>query len=105
LTAATEEAWKQQKEKLPAELGDDEKVAIETGLANGLRLRLFAGVETATRAFALPRLEAGDETTRRAFTAAIEKLESAVALLRVNLNESAVLEEFLLGSLRIWAKR
>jgi DNA polymerase III subunit delta' len=105
LTAATDEAWKQQKAKLPAELEDDEKVAIETGIANGLRLRLFAGIESATRTFALPRLETGDETTRRAFTAAVEKLEHAVGLLRVNLNESAVLEEFLLSSLRLWAKR
>lgn len=105
LDTATAETWKQQKEKLPADLGDDEQIAIETGIANGLRARLFAEIEHATRAFALPRLTAGDDPTRRAVVAAIEKLEHDVGLLRLNLNESAALEDFLLASLRIWAKR
>ena len=105
LEAATAEVWKQQKEKLPAELGDDEQVAIETGIANGLRARLFAEIEQATRTFALPRLTAGDEVTRRALTAAIDRLEHAVGLLRLNLNEAAALEDFLLSSLRLWSKR
>lgn len=105
LEAATTEIWNQQKEKLPAELSDDEQVAIETGIANGLRSRLFAEIEQATRGFALPRLTAGDETTRRSLAAAIDRLEHDVGLLRVNLNESAALEDFLLASLRIWTKR
>jgi DNA polymerase-3 subunit delta' len=105
LDFATAEVWKQQKEKLPPDLDDDEQVAIETGIANGLRARLFAEIEQATRTFALPRLTAGDETTRRAVVAAVEKLEHDVGLLRLNLNESAALEDFLLSSLRIWAKR
>ena len=105
LECATSEVWKQQKEKLPPDLADDEQVAIETGIANGLRARLFAEIEQATRTFALPRLTAGDETTRRALVAAIEKLEHDVSLLRLNLNEAAALENFLLSSLRIWAKR
>ena len=105
LDFATAEVWKRQKEKLPAELEDDEQVAIETGIANGLRARLFVEIELATRTFALPRLTAGDENTRRALVAAIEKLEHDVGLLRLNLNESAALEAFLLSSLRIWTKR
>lgn len=105
LDAATTETWKQQKEKLPAELDEDEEVAIETGIANGLRARLFVEIEQATRAFALDRLRENDGVTRRALAAAVEKLEHAVGLLRVNLNESAALEDFLLGSLRLWAKR
>jgi DNA polymerase III subunit delta' len=105
LDFATAEVWKQQKQKLPPDLGDDEQIAIETGIANGLRARLFAEVEQATRTFALPRLTAGDEPTRRALVAAIEKLEHDVGLLRLNLNESAALEDFLLCSLRIWTKR
>jgi DNA polymerase III subunit delta' len=105
LEAATGEVWKQQKEKLPADLGDDEQVAIETGIANGLRARLFAEIELATRTFALPRLTAGDEVTRRALTASIDRLEHAVGLLRLNLNEAAALEDFLLSSLRLWSKR
>src|SRR5262249_39954963 len=74
LEAATAEVWARQKEKLPPDLDDDEQVAIETGIANGLRSRLFAEIERATRAFALPRLTSGDETTRRAVTAAVDQL-------------------------------
>ena len=105
LDFATGEVWKQQKERLPADLADDEQVAIETGIANGLRARLFIEIEQATRAFALPRLQVNDAATNRALTAAIEKLEQAVGLLRLNLNESAALEEFMLTSLRLWTRR
>jgi DNA polymerase-3 subunit delta' len=105
LDFATDAVWKLQKEKLPPDLADDEQVAIETGIANGLRARLFAEIETATRTFALPGLIAGDEPTGRAFTAAIGKLEHNVGLLRLNLNEAAALEDFLLASLRLWTKR
>ncbi len=105
LDFATDVVWKQQKEKLPPDLDDNEQVAIETGIANGLRSRLFAEIEQATRAFALPRLIRGDEVTRRALTASIEKLEHNAGLLRLNLNESAALEDFLLSSLRLWTKR
>ena len=105
LDFATGEAWKLQKAKLPPDLDDDEQVAIETGISNGLRSRLFADIEHATRTFALARLRQGDEPTRRALTAAIDKLEHDVGLLRLNLNESAALEDFLLGSLRLWSVR
>ena len=105
LDAATDEAWKAQKGDLPSDLDDDERIAIETGLANGLRLKLFAGIEHATRDFALERISTGDESYRRAFTGAIDKLEHAVGLLRVNLNAQAALESFMLSSLRLWAAR
>ena len=105
LDFATAEVWKQQKEKLPADIKDDEVEAIETGIANGIRLRLFAEIETATRDFALPRLTAGNEPARRAFTASVDELEHAVGLLRLNLNESAALETYLLAALRLWARR
>ena len=105
LEVATDVVWKQQKEKLPPDLADDEQVAIETGIANGLRARLFAEIEQATRTYALPRLAAGDDTARRALIGAIEKLEHNAGLLRLNLNESAALEDFLLASLRLWTKR
>ena len=105
LDLATADVWAKQKESLPADLDQDEQVAIETGIANGLRARLFAEIEQATRAFAWPRLGRGDGTTRRAFIAAIDRLEHDVSLLRLNLNENAALEEFLLSSLRLWSKR
>ncbi|MBW7894960.1 MAG: DNA polymerase III subunit gamma/tau [Opitutaceae bacterium] len=105
LAAATDEIWKQEKTGLPPELTPDEQVAIETGIANGIRARLFAGIEHATRGFAVDRLRRRDATCSAAFVRAIRRLEHDVGLLRLNLNEAAALEDFLLGSLRIWARR
>ena len=105
LAAATDTIWKAQKAKLPEDLDDDEQVAIETGIANGIRQKLFVELEYTTRAFAQERLLAGDDSVRRSLTAAIEKLEHTAGLLRLNLNESAAFEDFLLASLRLWAKR
>ncbi len=105
LDAATDEIWKQQKEKLPEDISDEEKAAIETGIANGLRSRLFAEIEQVTRAFAVPRLNATEVAPRTAFVTAIEKLEHNVGLLRLNLNEAAALEDFLLSSMRLWVRR
>ncbi|MBL9204720.1 MAG: DNA polymerase III subunit gamma/tau [Opitutaceae bacterium] len=105
LDFATGEEWKRQKSTLPPELEEDEQVAIETGIANGLRTRLFAEIAAATRSYAWPLLQAGDEASRRALIASVDRLEHAVGLLRVNLNESAALEHFLLSSLRLWSRR
>jgi DNA polymerase-3 subunit delta' len=106
LAAATDQAWKQQKEKLPADIDDDEQAAIETGITNGIRLKLFAEIEHATRNYALSALLADNpEHTRRALVAAIGQLEHDTGLLRLNLNEAAALENFLLSSLRLWSKR
>ncbi|QYM77758.1 DNA polymerase III subunit gamma/tau [Horticoccus luteus] len=111
LEAATTEAWEIEKQRLPADLEEAEQIAIETGLTNGLRLRLFAEIATATSAFALPQLadpatsEPERATLRRALGHAIDRLERDTGLLRLNLNELAALEDFLLSSLRIWAKR
>jgi DNA polymerase-3 subunit delta' len=105
LDFATTEIWKKQKTTLAAELTDDEEEAMEVGIANGLRARLFADIERATRDFALPALNKNHESTRRALTGSIDKLEHVVGLLRLNLNESAALEDFLLSSLRLWTAR
>lgn len=105
LAALTAEKLREQKETIPEDLDDEEAIAIETGVANGLRLKLFTEIEQATRDCALPRLQADGDSARRAFIAAVEKLEHATGLLRLNLSESAVLEDFLLASLRIWTKR
>ena len=105
LEAATAEAWAVEKTKLPADIVEDEQVAIETGLANGLRSRIFSELEHATRGFALPRLKAGDPVIRNALVGAVHQLELDVGLLRLNLNEAAALEHFLLSSLRLWTKR
>lgn len=105
LDAATAAAWEVEKARLPADIEEDEQVAIETGLTNGLRARIFVELERATREFALPRLKGGDAATRTALIGAIAQLEHDVGLLRLNLNEAAALEHFLLSSLRLWTKR
>lgn len=104
LDAATAKAWEALKPTLPEDLEEEEQVAIETGLANSLRARLFADVELATRAHARGQLEAGRAAARRPFAAAIEDLEHMTRLFRLNLNESAALEAFLLQSLRLWSQ-
>lgn len=105
VVGATAEIWKAQEGKLPADLDAEEQVAIEIGIANGIRQKLFAEIEHATITFARPRLAAGDGAVRRALTAAVGELERCNRLLRLNLSESAALEEFLLTSLRLWSKR
>jgi len=105
LEFATADIWKKQKAAITVELTNDEEEAMEVGISNGLRARLFADIERATRDFALPALRKNTDTARRALTGAIEKLEHDVGLLRLNLNESAALEDFLLSSLRLWAAR
>ncbi len=105
LEKATETAWEAQKAALPEDLEDDEKVAIEAGLSNGLRARLFADIERATRSFSLPYLERGDAGIRRPLAATIDALEHSFGLLSLNLNESTALEDFLLSTLRVWTRR
>jgi DNA polymerase-3 subunit delta' len=105
LDKATDEAWALQKSSLPADVDEDQQIAIEIGLANGLRARFLADIEESTRIHARSKLEAGDELARRAFTAVIKRLEHGAGLLRVNFNESAALEDFLLASFRLWSGR
>ncbi len=92
------------KESLPEGLEDEELAAIEAEVSVGLRLRMFAGIEAATSAHCRQLLAAGD-AAGRLLAASTASLERAAGLLRVNLNESAALEDFLLASLRIWARR
>jgi len=105
LAGATTEIWNAQKGNLPPDLPEEEQIAIETGIANGIRQRLFTEIEQATLDFARPRLAARDGAVRRALTAAVAELERCSSLLRLNLGESAALEAFLLTSLRLWTRR
>jgi DNA polymerase III subunit delta' len=105
LAGAAEEVWNAQKGNLPPDLDAEEQIAIETGITNGIRLRLFTEIEQATLDFARPRLVGRDGAVRRALAAAVTELERYTSLLRVNLSESAALEAFLLTSLRLWTRR
>jgi DNA polymerase-3 subunit delta' len=102
---ATTQIWNAQKVNLPPDLAEEEQVAIETGIANGIRQKMFTEIEQATLNFARPRLATSDGVVRRALADAVAELERCNSLLRVNLSESAALEEFLLTSLRVWTKR
>ncbi len=106
LEFATADLWKKEKARLPEDIKEDEREAIETGLSKGLRARLFTDIEHTTTAFARNALLTnGDTTMRRSITDAIAQLEHQITLLNVNLDESAALESFLLQSLRIWTRR
>lgn len=105
LAGATAEIWNAQKKNLPPDLPEEEQVAIETGIANGIRQRLFIEIEQATLDFAHPRLLDNDGAVRRALAGSVAELERCNSLLRVNLGESAALEAFLLTSLRLWSRR
>jgi DNA polymerase III subunit delta' len=93
------------KAALPEGLEDEELIAIEAEISVGLRLRMFAGIEEATRAHTLTILGSGEREAGRNFSDSVGSLERAAGLLRVNLTESAALEDFLLASLRIWTRR
>jgi DNA polymerase-3 subunit delta' len=101
--ASTEGA--RRKAALPEGLEDEELIAIEAEISVGLRLRMFAGIEEATRVHTLSVLGSGEREAGRNFSDSVASLERAAGLLRVNLNESAALEDFLLASLRIWTRR
>ncbi len=93
------------RESLPEGLEDEEIAAIEAEIAVGLKTRMFAEIEGATRSHSLELLGAGEGAVRRPFAASADSLERSGRLMRVNLNESAALEDFLLASLRIWTRR
>ena len=105
LDKASEAEGVRRKEGVAQALDDDEIAALEAEISVGLRLRMFAGIEEATSAHARELLEAGDAGARRPLAAAVDSLERSAGLLRVNLNDAAALEDFLLASLRIWTRR
>lgn len=106
LESATDGLWAAQKKTLPAELTDEEAEAIETGISKGLRDRLFADLERATGEYAREILVTPAAASgARAFVETVRHLEHAAGLLRVNFNDTAALELFLLHTLRAWTRR
>jgi DNA polymerase-3 subunit delta' len=106
LETATDGLWAAQKVTLPEELTEDEAQAIETGLGKGLRDRLLADLERATGEYAREVLVTPAAASgARAFVETVRHLEHAAGLLRVNFNDTAALELFLLQTLRAWTRR
>ncbi len=105
LDRAAEAEGARRKAALPDGLEDDELAAVEAEVSVGLKLRMFAAVGEATREHAVTLIDGDDGSLRRSLCEAIAGLERAASLTRVNLNERAALEDFLLASLRIWTRR
>lgn len=95
-------AWKAKRETLPQGLEKDVREALEAGAKRGIRDRLFAEISTATRAFAIGggRLDA----SAMAFGNVTRELERLHRLFVYNLREEVALENFMLASLRFWAR-
>lgn len=106
LETATDTLWAEQKKSLPQDLSDEEQDAIETGLSKGLRDRLYADLERATGAYARELLVTPEAPVgARAFAESVKHLEHSAGLLRVNFNDTAALELYLLKALRAWTKK
>ncbi len=86
-------------------LDDEEKAAFEAGQQKGIRARLFAEIEEATRAYAKDRIHQGDTRTSLSLRKSVEALEKSALIHNVyNLREDTCLEYFLLASMRLWAR-
>lgn len=103
LQNVSDEAWQEEKARLPESMDEDETAAHEVGLRKGIRNRLFAEIELTTRQFAID-LSHERPYPSLAFSQAVEELESLSGLLEVNLKEEVALEHFLLRSLRVWSQ-
>ena len=104
LARATDGAWEGRKEQVPEGLEDEEVDAIKAGLSVGLRARVLAEIALATREHAREALLAGTEGAARDLVSSLAVLEHDAGLLRFNMNELAVLEDFLLAVLRHWGR-
>jgi DNA polymerase-3 subunit delta' len=90
---------------LPEGLDDDVLAAIEAEVSVGLR----TGCSPGSRSRRGPTRASSPRPGRRRAAASsrprLTAWSGSAGLLRANLNESAALEDFLLASLRIWARR
>jgi len=93
--------WELAQNSLPFSLTEEETLALKTSFQKSLRDQLFTNIAHVTRNFVFNNPEPALVTK---LTLLIEKFEHLTSLLDVNLNECALLESFLLYSLRIWNK-
>jgi len=97
----TKETWKTLSKRLPEDLGDDERIAMESRISISLRQDFLAAIETKTEAFAREVLEDRPEAANK-LVESVHCLEKATGLLRLNMKAEAMLESYLLQALRIW---
>lgn len=102
IEAITKETWKEQSQNLPEELGDGERIALESRISISLRQDFLAAIEVTTEAFARDNLTEKPNVPSKLIDC-IRALESSPRLLNLNMKPEAALEAFMLHTLRIWA--
>ena len=102
IEAITKETWKEQSQNLPEELGDDERIALESRISISLRQDFLAAIEVTTEAFARDSLTEKPNVASKLIDC-VRALESSPRLLNLNMKPEAALEAFMLQTLRIWA--
>lgn len=102
IEAITKETWKEQSQNLPEELGDGERIALESRISISLRQDFLAAIEVTTEAFARDSLTEKPNVPSKLIDC-IRALESSPRLLNLNMKPEAALEAFMLHTLRIWA--
>jgi DNA polymerase III subunit delta' len=105
LESAAKAELTRRKPLLPEDLDKDELEAVQAEITVGLKLRMFAAIEESTSAHYRELLTGSKPVTERQIAESVGALERAASLLRLNLNESTALEDFLLASLRSWSRR
>ena len=102
IEAITKETWKEQSQTLPEELGDGERIALESRISISLRQDFLAAIEVTTEAFARDSLTEKPNVASKLIDC-VRALESSPRLLNLNMKPEAALEAFMLHTLRIWA--
>ena len=100
----TKETWKGMSKNLPEDMADDERIALESRISISIRQDFLAAIEAETERFTRENLQARPEIADK-FIDAIRTLENSTNLLRLNMKAEAMLESFLLQSLRIWTAK
>ncbi|MEM9157607.1 MAG: DNA polymerase III subunit gamma/tau [Verrucomicrobiota bacterium] len=100
----TKETWKSMAGNLPEDMGDDERIALESRISISIRQDFLAAIEAETERFTRENLQGRPEVADK-FIDAVHTLEDSTKLLRLNLKTEAMLESFLLKSLRIWTAK
>ncbi len=98
------EAWKTQSKHLPEDMKDDERIALESRISISIRQDFLAAMENATEELARKKLF-DDTTVPQKLIESVEALEDSTNLLRLNMKTEAVLESYLLRTLRIWTAK
>ncbi len=98
------ETWKAQSKSLPEDISDDERTALESRIAISIRQDFLAAMEIATEQAARVKLF-DDSSVPLKLVETVEALENVGNLLRLNMKTEAVLETFLIRSLRIWTAK